>query len=350
MKKQLDLPLTNIRGNKQSESNRLAINQSRVKSWRTCKRQHHYKYEERLVPIRIKRPFMFGNIVHAMLEAHANGNDPFRVLTKIERENRKLFAAEKELYGDIVQDVEYIMTEYFYYWETHPKKEDLEYVRIKGKSSEHIFEIELEAGLFWKGKIDAYAKANSLEWLVEHKTMKKEWSEDERWRNVQSVTYIRAGREMGWPDPDGTCWDYILSKTPTMPKLKQNGEPSVAAIVTLPIVVSQFIHENKLKPLQCKSLIEAAIETRPKYFQRVFTPVNRDIEENIFSDFMEDVRDIAENHDRRKTRNIGRHCGWCDYEKLCCAALQGLDYDYVKEKGYAIEKDDPAEKIVGEAE
>src|SRR4051812_41513611 len=113
MKKQLDLPLTNIHGNKQSgdKPNRLAINQSRVKSWRTCKRQHHYKYEERLVRKKIKRPFLFGNIVHSMLEAHANSRDPFRVLTKIERENRKLFAAEKELYGDIVQDVEYIMTE-----------------------------------------------------------------------------------------------------------------------------------------------------------------------------------------------------------------------------------------------
>jgi hypothetical protein len=292
---------------------------------------------------------MFGNIVHNMLEAHANGQDAFRVLTKVERENRKLFAAEKELYGDIIQDVEYIMTEYFDYWENHPKKEDLEYLRIAGKAAEHVFEIEIEAGVVWKGKIDAFAKANSLKWLVEHKTMNKEWSEDERWRNVQSVTYIRAAREMGWCDPEGTVWDYVLSKSPTRPQLKKDGDVSIREIVTLPVVVGQFMHENGLKASKCARLIESAEAARSKYFQRVFTPVNADIEKNIFDDFTEDMRDIIENHDRKKTRNIGRHCGWCDYEKLCCAALQGLDYDYVKEKQYAVEKDDPAEKVIGES-
>src|SRR5215207_6813363 len=158
----------------------IVVNQSRLKSWRMCKRQHHYKYEERLVRKKIKRPFMFGSIVHKMLDAHANGKNAFRVMTQIERENRKLFAAEKEIYGDIIRDVEYIMTEYFNFWENHEKKQDLEYIRIKGKRAEHLFEIELEKGLVWKGTIDAYAETNGLKWLVEHKTFGKEWSEDDR--------------------------------------------------------------------------------------------------------------------------------------------------------------------------
>jgi hypothetical protein len=327
--------------------NRIAINQSRIKAWRTCKRQHWYKYQERLKRKKIKRPFMFGNIVHEMLEAHANGQDAFRVLTKIERENRKLFRAEKEVYGDIVRDVEYIMTEYFDYWENHPKKEDLAYIRINGKVAEHVFEIEIEKGVVWKGKIDSFAKNNNLTWLVEHKTFAKEWSEDERWRNLQSVTYIRAAREMGWPDPEGTCWDYILSKAPTMPKLKQDGTPSAAAIVTLPSVVHDFMREHNLNRKQCDALMESSRANYPKYFQRIFTPVNRDIEENIFSDFEEDFRDIVEQHDKKKSRNIGRHCGWCDFEPLCRAELQGLDVDYIRSHEYAIETDDPAERVEG---
>lgn len=289
---------------------------------------------------------MFGNIVHKMIEAHANGGDPFRILTKIERENRKLFRAERELYGDIVLDVEYIMSEYFDYWKRH--KDELEYIEIRGKCAEHTFEIELKAGLVWKGTIDAFAEARSrprLKWLTEHKSFSKEWSEDERWRNVQSISYRRAALEMGWPDVDGTVWDYIYSKSPSIPQLKKNREPSIREIVTLPNVVADFMKREGLKSIQCEKLIEDALSCRPKYFQRVFTPMHRDAEKSIFDDFMETVNEIANEHDKKKGRNIGRHCGWCDFEPLCRAAMTGGDEDFVKEREYTIDKDDPAEKV-----
>lgn len=335
-------------GNKQGQdtTERIVVNQSRVKSWRTCKRQHWYKYEEKLKRRRIKRPYMFGNIVHAMLEAYANGDDPFRVLTKVERELRRFFQAEKELYGDILQDVEYIMSEYFDYWEEH--KHRLDYIELKGKYAEHVFEIEMQPGVFWKGKIDAFAESKGMNWLVEHKTFNREWDEDERWRNVQSVSYIVAEERAGWNiNCEGTVWDYIMSKPPTRPKLKKDGTLSVRSIVTLPVVIEDFMKEHKLTN---KKLWQDAHECRPKYFKRVFTPMLTFTRDSILSDFLESFDEIAQEHDKHKTRNIGRWCSWCEFEPLCRAAMtEGPDAEqYIKEKEYAVEEEDPAEKLAGE--
>lgn len=313
--------------------NRIAINQSRVKAWRTCYRMHHYKYEEKLKKKKIKRPFMFGGIVHNMLEAYANADDPWDVLAEAEANNRKLFRAEKELYGDIVSDIKIIMTEYFAYWPERGKNA-LQYARIQGSAAEHIFEIELMDGVVWKGKIDALAKYNDIKALVEHKSFSKEWSEDDRWRNVQSCTYNRAARMMGWYDPEATVWDMIHSKPPTVPQLLKSGKLSTRKIVTLPSALDQAFKEYKLSPKKYPILVDMAHKGREHYFQRILTPISEETEEAVFSDFVETAHEIVDFHDKRKTRNIGRHCGWCDFEPLCRASLQGLDYDYVKEKEY----------------
>jgi hypothetical protein len=329
--------VTLIDTSKRKQTSRVAVNQSRVKAWRQCHRQHWYKFEEMLVRKRKKRPFMFGGIVHEMLEAYANGQDPWKVYNDQVASQRKLFQSEIELYGNIAEDLKYIMEEYFRFWKQHKEKR-LNYIAIGNQKAEHVFEIELERGLIWKGKADSFAKTpNQLIWLVEHKTFNKEWSEDERWRNLQSLTYRRAAKLMGWPVPDGTLWDYIHSKAPTRPKLLKAGSVSTAAIVTLPAVVEDFRVANKLTRSAVADIMEKAEECRHKYFQRVFTPANEAIEEKVFQDFVETVYEIAEDHDRKKARNIGKHCGWCDYEAICRTDLTDGDIDFVKEREYVID-------------
>ena len=163
------------------------VSQSKVKTWRRCTEAYSLKYVDKLRRKRIKRPFMFGRIVHNMLEADANGDDPFDVLDQVSFDNQKLFAAEREMYGEIVEDLGTIMEAYFEYW----PESDLLFVRKKGRSAEHLFEIEVLPGILWTGIIDGVARTpNKLRWLVEHKSFKKKVNEDHRWRNLQSVTYF----------------------------------------------------------------------------------------------------------------------------------------------------------------
>lgn len=314
---------------------KINVSQSKVKTWRQCKRQYHYKFVELLRKKKIKRPFTFGRIVHEMIEAHAEGDDPFAVIDNLELEKGAYFRREVEMYGNILEDIRMIMTEYFDYW-----GDSLVYIRKNKRSSEHEFRIELISGLWFTGRIDAVGKAKRMRWVVEHKTFSRMPSDDERWRSVQASVYFRALQIMGWPEPDGVLWDYVSSKPPAIPELLQSGKMSVKKTVTLPGVVRNFIAENKLDPKDYSEFLKTVEARRSDYFIRWFNPVKRHVVQSVWDDFLETAIEIAEQHGTKKARNIGRHCGWCDYENPCRAEMQGSDVDFILSREYVREDEE----------
>jgi hypothetical protein len=136
-------------------------------------------------------------------------------------------------------------------------------------------------------------------------------------------------------------WNYISSKPPTVPDKIKSGEWSKRKISTLPTKLREFAREEKVVLPQ--EMVEAAYDNRSNYFFREFRVVKREAVEMIWQDFLSTAREIAELYHRRPTRNIGRHCGWCEFEGLCRAEMQGLDVDWVKEKEYVVQENDTPE-------
>ncbi len=305
----------------------------------------------KLIKRRVKRPFMFGRIVHEMVELYANGDDPFERLYQLELENGNMFSSEREMYGDIINDIRAIMISYFEFYES---KDDIKYIRRKGRNAEHKFELEIADGILMTGKIDAVVDSkNKLRWLAEHKTFSRLPSEDHRWRNLQSGVYIKVIQLMGWFSSrpiEGTLWDYIWSKAPAKPALLKNGTLSRKAIDTVPEMVVQTAKELGLKIRNQTLAMEMAQESQNKYYHRMFNPLKQKVVDTIFSDFIDTAREMSEYHDTRKDMNIERHCEWCDYEPLCRARLQGNDIDMIMEREYDIDADKPVEEELGEAE
>lgn len=331
-------------------SDDFSVGQSKVKSWRACRRQYHNKYVEELQRKRIKRPFMFGKIVHRMLEDHGQKKDPMRTLDEINLADEDLFTSEREMYGEIISDIRIIMHEYFKYW----NPADVRFIPVidendERRYTEHEFAIPLRAltrdagdeGIVMKGQVDALVRTpNKLRWVGENKTFDKMPTEDERWRNLQSIVYRRAVLELGWVSRvDGVFWNYIMSKPPTVPTIIRSGDISAKDIITLPTVVLKFLADNGMSDStpKAKKLLELAKACRPRYFQRIFTPVSTTTADNIFSGFVDTAREMRDNHGRKKDQNIGRHCSWCDYEPLCRAELTGADVDFLKEREYTHE-------------
>lgn len=311
--------------------NLFKVSQSKVKTWRRCHRAYWNKYVEKLRRRKVARPLMFGRMVHDMIDAYANGDDPFEVLAAINLQDMKLFASEKEEYGEIVRDVGHIMEDYFEFWDERA----LRYLRKNGKAAEHEFEIELFPDVLWNGKIDALGRTpNRLTWLVEHKTFTKMPGEDERWRNLQSATYFKAVEILGWEMPDGMAWDYIRSKSPAVPGLLKNGKPSSRKVDSLPSALRAWMKENGKNAKDYQKLMTNANDNRDDWFKRIFTPVSAEVVDRVFADFKATVREMTDNHGRVKDMNIERHCSWCEYEPLCRAELLGGDVDYIKQKEY----------------
>lgn len=158
-------------GNVLTEDGQINISQSKVKLWRQCRRAYHWKFVMMLQKKIRKRPFMFGGIVHDIIEAEAEGLDWNEVLDKIELDNKKLFKKEIAMYGNIIEDIRFIMTDYFDYWDGHPSQ--IKAIKHDGRRSEHEFRIELDDGLWFTGRIDMVGKAKGLRWVVEHKTFSR---------------------------------------------------------------------------------------------------------------------------------------------------------------------------------
>lgn len=324
--KQLELPL------EQPSNSLFKVSQSKVKTYRRCRQAYHYKYVEELKRKRRPRALVFGTLVHQMIEADANGDDPFELLDQINIKDAKMFASEKEEYGEIIKDVGVIMYEYFQYWE---KNDPIQYIRRKGRSAEHKFEIELFPDVIWNGKIDANARSkDGMRWLVEHKSFKRRPNADTRWRNLQSSTYIRAQEIMGWSPMDGICWDYIWSKSPGKPGLLKDGKMSQKNLETLPLAVTQAAKDYGLDPKDYREFKKKTESHRQSWFFRVKSAIHKKTVDAMFDDFSLTILDMVNNHGKSKEKNIDNHCSWCEFEPLCRAQLQGLDYEYVKEREY----------------
>jgi hypothetical protein len=64
------------------------------------------------------RPLQFGTMIHKALERHFNGDDALEYFEDLRKDvaAMKLFAQEREEYGDILVDTKDIITDYLDYW------------------------------------------------------------------------------------------------------------------------------------------------------------------------------------------------------------------------------------------
>lgn len=315
------------------EDGSINISQSKVKTWRQCRRAYHNKFVLLIQKKKRKRPFMFGGIVHEIIEAHLEGKKWKKVLKQIHLDNKDLFKREIEMYGNIISDIRYIMTDYFNFWDGQFKPFEHD-----GRRSEWEFRIELETGLWFTGKIDTAGKARKMKWLVEHKTFNRMPSEDDRWRSVQAAVYFKAAEMIGLPTVDGVMWDYISSKPVNVPgELTATGRISQARIDSVPSRVQAWLEENGHKTKDFKKLIEDTEANQRNRFIRLYSPIKPRIVDLIWEDFVDTAKEIQEFHGKKKDQNIGRHCSWCDYQALCKAEATDSDLEWLLNREYQTE-------------
>jgi CRISPR/Cas system-associated exonuclease Cas4 (RecB family) len=326
-----------------TEDGLFKVSQSKVKQYRECRRKWWYAHVVKLARKKPVRPLAFGSIVHKMKETLAEGGDPLSVLDELPRQDIEAYQDDPEQFGDIIGDIRYIFKAYAAYWQGR----ELKYLPHGKRRAEHPFEIEIpKEKILIKGTIDAVTSHRGFNWLTEHKNHKSIPNDDERWRSVQSVVYIKVIEMLDWwKNIEGTCWDYIRTKSPTRPELLKSGEISKRKIDTLPAVIidtlGQDLKRHRSKSEQdvkfkkdFNSLIDAAILNMPTYFQRVYTPIKRRLVNKVWEDFLTTSKEMRDAKMRQPPMSIGRHCSWCAFESICRAELTDGDVDFVIEHEY----------------
>ena len=174
-----------------NEDGHLKVSQSKVRQWRECRRKFWYAHVMKIQRRRQPRPLAFGSISHKMKEALAQGEDPYEVLENIPKQDLEAYREDPEKYGDILKDLEYA-NQIFGTLEEAANRPTSSTTKYR---NEHPFEVVLEEeGIMVKGTIDAVTKYRQMNWLTEHKNHKNIPNDDERWRSVQSVVYIKVAR------------------------------------------------------------------------------------------------------------------------------------------------------------
>lgn len=220
--------------------NKRIITHSMLKTFRRCPKCAEYKYVHRLKPKLLKTPLKRGTWVHALLEAHGNGEDWRKVHAKYSAEFDRLFDEEKDYYGDMPNEISRIMESYMWHYKNDPWK----YI-----ANEFTLEAEFPDGTLYRGKVDALVENQFGLWLVDHKTHRSLPDLSFRLRDSQSALYLWAARESGL-NVQGFIWNYIRWKAPSTPKLltKADRISDSACDTDYPTFVKALKHYKEAHP------------------------------------------------------------------------------------------------------
>lgn len=313
----------------------LTVSYSEMKRWRFCRQSHYYNYVERIAPKVKPKPLKLGNIIHKLVETWAKNGDCERIIKEVKKEYNKMFDEEKEYYGDLPGIVEQIFHGYqAKYGEKERKGYDL-VERMMGP-------IKLTSQTQFKFKVDRIFRIPMGLSIVETKTSKRIPEEDKRIWDIQTLLYAWGLQESGY-DISAVVWDYIRTKTPTIPRVLKNGELSQAKdIDTNYDTYHQAIIDNLGKShVKDYKEILTSLQYRPdQFYKRIVQAISKSMIKSIVKDARITSLEIL-NMSRLPVKTISAFtCPMCFYSSLCYADMRNLDSDFIRQKEFMPKEDE----------
>lgn len=321
----------------------MVFSPSTVKKFRRCKRQYYYAVVEGLEARLPDAKLKLGGWFHDLMEAHYTGKDWEKTHKRLVKEFNNLFIEEREMYGDMPDQVERMMRGYLHYW----KKEDEDWEILY---AEQEFEAQMEGGDYITFKPDLIVRDHSTPqefiWVVDHKTVRSIPSADWRAEDLQSTLYFWALRELGL-EVKGFIYNYVRKKAPTVPKINKDGSISKRRIDTDFYTLATFLKEyfevdslNDLPPKWKKQLhalkLHSSFLKRTRYIPTAAT-VERTLDEFSYTaQEMEIWHEMGEEQEIDPwTRTFEPSCEWsCDFHDLCMTEFLGGDGRFMRRSKY----------------
>ncbi len=310
----------------------MLVSQSMIKTWRRCHKAYEYRYVQRLQKRKPELPLLRGTIIHECLDSLVSRKPYSRVLDKYSKEYNKLFEAEKEEYGNLIEEVTRVVDNYRMTY----KNDGLKYTKgPDGKKYEIRVEADLAKGVTFQGHIDKLpVDRQGRLWIMDHKTHKVIPDEATRFTDLQTAVYMILLPLSGGSNPDGVLWDYIRTKPPTIPEQLKNGE--LTRRKNLDTDYNTYLGEITrlgLNPSDYTEELEKAKQNEKSFFQRVFLPKpNAIMLKQVHDDLVSTAKEIKSKPDT--ARNLTKDCAWCSYFNLCQAELRGLDAGFIRKSEY----------------
>jgi hypothetical protein len=321
----------------------IQTSQSAAKTFRRCKRQYRYKYIEGL-EARLSAPRLkLGNWGHSLLAAYYSGEDWERVHRQLTKQFNLMFIEEREHYGPLPELAEKLFRAYLHQY----SKLDAEWEVLY---CEEEFTVTFLEGDTFSFTPDLIVKDHSLPKApivcVDHKWVKSMPSGEWRIEDLQSTIYPWALRELGI-EVERFTFNYIRTKSPSVPKVTQSGAISRARIDTDYYTMAKFLlgyyevdSVNKL-PRNWREQLRA-LKVKQGFFKRSTiikdqALISRQIEE--FSYTAQEMEIWTDMHHEQDidpwVRTLIPSCAWdCDFHDLCMVELLGGDGNFMRRSKY----------------
>lgn len=317
-----------------------SVSWSRVKLWRRCHRAHDYRYRQRLARKKRAIPLLRGNILGEMLDARAMPilkKDPYKILRSYEKKYARLFAEEKEKYGDVPGDC----LKLFEGYERKYANEGLEYL-----GCEEFVGIDLVKDIRFIGYIDKrVVDQQGRMFLMDHKSHKVIPTDDQRFSDLQKVMYVWAWNETNATKRvTGFIWDYIRTKAPTVPELLKDGK-RLSMAKNIDTDYWTYLAAIKRHKLDVKPYLPFLSELKKREDTRYIRVPLPNPPKAMIQTIVEDLKETAKeiHSSKMRDRNMTRMCPYdCEFYNLCQAEVRGLDANYVRKAEY--EEREPDER------
>lgn len=327
------------------ETGREVVTHSMITTMRRCPAQFSYKYLERLKPRGLSKPLHRGSWLHALLEAHYEGEDWLAVHAEWTAEFDQLFDEEKERLGDLPTECEQIMLSYLWHWREGPyrREGDPHWTTI---ATEMKLDIPLGEDRLYRCRIDVLAQDDETgEFLViDHKSHKTLPDLTYRLADSQGLLYLWALRQAGYP-ANKFVWNYLRTKAPTKPQLLKDGSRlSERAIETDYPTARRAVEEYGLsirdpkinawlRGLQARRWSPGQIQTSPFFRREFVTRTDDELERFAESAIHTALRMTEYPWENRNLieRVTSRDCAFrCSYQALCNAEIFGGNPDNIR--------------------
>ena len=334
-------------------SDTVQVSHSRIKTWRRCQMQHHYRYYQGLRKRQNALPLFVGTGVHAMLEAQVIKGSWEEEMKSFRADFNKTFYEEREEMGDVPGEVEGIIMGYLKKY----ADDGLRYIpRHRGARAEIKVLVDLDNHTRFLGYIDKFPQdSDGRNWVMDHKTCKTIPGEETRFADLQLLMYVWLLPQLGYAKPDGVIWDYIRKKSPSVPELLKNGTISKAAKIDTTYEVYMATVEKLLGADKLPEYEEFASTLKgrdEKFYRRIYLPSpNHEMVGNVVKDVLTSSAEIRKIGPNAQVRNMTKDCNFCSYYNLCQAEVRGLDSEFIRKSEYTTkDKHDQEEVVVSDTD
>jgi hypothetical protein len=319
----------------------LQVSHSRIKSWRRCQMQHHYRYVQKLRKIKKGIALYVGTGIHAMLEAQTLRGDWKPEMTAFRKEFDKLFKEEIAELGDVPGTIEGVVHGYINKYQN----DGLSYIPRHRKARAEIkMIVDLDSRTRFLGFIDKFPQdTEGRNWIMDHKSCKSIPDEPQRFADLQLLFYTWLAPQLGYPKPDGVIWDYIRKKAPAIPDtLKAGGLSKAAKIDTTYEVYMETVDKvlgPKARP-DYEDFAQSLKGKEEKFYRRIYLPTpNQRMVDNVVRDVISSAEEIRQAGPMAQVRNMTKDCSFCSYYSICQAEVRGLDSEFIRKTEYTTTKE-----------